>query len=354
MARVTPPESMDLARRAIADILSPSRGALLSAGLAGTLWTCSSGFSAAIDALNVAYDVTETRPFWKTRLLALELTLLIGTLVTVAFACVIVGSHFDVLLAARFGLFHPLAFFWPVLRNLLVVTFIVIAVEALYLIAPNLKQRFTSSLPGAILAVIGWILLSDALSFYFRNFAHLNRTFGVLGSGIAMLIWLYWVAFLVLLGAELNSEILHQREEGPVIYKQSAPSNVQPPTAAKELPSGERRARYNRSMAKSQRYTRNTPSPGWTPSSPTLKLGRTNSPITNPHRHSRVHLGLPKTGLPDFGTLWVRYMPDKDCLELKSLKEYLTCYRNLGIFRRTSLIACWKMSSAPPSRSGPR
>ena len=242
MARVTPPESMDLARRAIADILSPSRGALLSAGLAGTLWTCSSGFSAAIDALNVAYDVTETRPFWKTRLLALELTLLIGTLVTVAFACVIVGSHFDVLLAARFGLFHPLAFFWPVLRNLLVVTFIVIAVEALCLIAPNLRQRFTSSLPGASLAVFGWFLLSDALSFYFRNFAHLNRTFGVLGSGIAMLIWLYWVAFLVLLGAELNSEILHQREEGPVIYKQSAPSNVQPPTAAKELPSGERRA----------------------------------------------------------------------------------------------------------------
>ena len=41
----------------------------------------------------------------------------------------------------------------------------------------------------------------------------------------------------------------------------------------------------------------------------------------------------PKTGLPDFGTLWIRYMPDKDCLELKSLKEYLTCYRNLGIFQ---------------------
>jgi 7-cyano-7-deazaguanine reductase len=41
----------------------------------------------------------------------------------------------------------------------------------------------------------------------------------------------------------------------------------------------------------------------------------------------------PKTGLPDFGTLWIRYMPDKDCLELKSLKEYLHCYRNLGIFQ---------------------
>ena len=41
----------------------------------------------------------------------------------------------------------------------------------------------------------------------------------------------------------------------------------------------------------------------------------------------------PKTGLPDFGTLWIRYMPDKVCLELKSLKEYLTLYRNLGIFQ---------------------
>jgi 7-cyano-7-deazaguanine reductase len=41
----------------------------------------------------------------------------------------------------------------------------------------------------------------------------------------------------------------------------------------------------------------------------------------------------PKTGLPDFGVLTVRYMPDKKCLELKSLKEYLLAYRNLGIFQ---------------------
>ena len=41
----------------------------------------------------------------------------------------------------------------------------------------------------------------------------------------------------------------------------------------------------------------------------------------------------PKTGLPDFGTLWIRYMPERSCLELKSLKEYLFTYRNLGIFQ---------------------
>ena len=41
----------------------------------------------------------------------------------------------------------------------------------------------------------------------------------------------------------------------------------------------------------------------------------------------------PKTGLPDFGTIVIRYMPDRRCLELKSLKEYLQSYRNLGIFQ---------------------
>jgi len=44
----------------------------------------------------------------------------------------------------------------------------------------------------------------------------------------------------------------------------------------------------------------------------------------------------PKTGLPDFGTITIRYTPDKHCLELKSLKEYLQSYRNLGIFQETS------------------
>jgi membrane protein len=239
MARVAPPESMPLIARTVADVLSPSRGALLSAGLIGTLWTCSSGFSAAIEALNVAYDVTETRPFWKTRLLALELTFLIGTLATVAFACVIAGSYFDGFLAAHFGLPYPLALFWPVLRYLLVVIFIVVAVEALYFIAPNLEQRFLSSLPGAILVVVGWIFLSDGLSFYFGHFANLNRTYGVLGGGIALLIWLYWVAFLVLLGAELNSEILHQRGKATPVLKPISPANTQSPLAANQVRSGE-------------------------------------------------------------------------------------------------------------------
>jgi len=62
----------------------------------------------------------------------------------------------------------------------------------------------------------------------------------------------------------------------------------------------------------------------------------------------------PKTGLPDFGVLTIRYMPDKRCLELKSLKEYLQAYRNLGIFQENSSTGCWTTWCGGPARCGLR
>jgi membrane protein len=209
MARVVPPQSMGLVQSVAQDVTSRNHAALLSFGLLGTLWTCSSGFATMIEALNVAYNVTETRPAWKTRLLALALTFLIGFLVFFAFTFIIVGPRFGEFLAAHLGLSREFALLWPMSQHVFAAVAIVLAVEGLYFLAPDVKQTFVSSLPGAVFSVIGWILLSDGLSLYFQKFAHLNRTYGVLGGGVALLVWLYWSSFLVLLGAELNSEILH-------------------------------------------------------------------------------------------------------------------------------------------------
>lgn len=228
MTRVVPPESMGLIRHIVSDVISPNRGALLSFGLVGAAWTCSSGFAEIIEALNVAYDIPETRSLWKTRLLAFELIFMTGTLVTLAFAFMIVGPRFGEFLARHLGLSWAFALIWPALRYMLAVSFAIVAIVQLYLIAPNLKQRSASCLPGAVVAVVGWILLSDALSLYFRSFAHLNRTYGVLGGGVALLTWLYWSGFLILLGAELNSEIMQQRGDGTLLLKQPPPLKVKP------------------------------------------------------------------------------------------------------------------------------
>lgn len=231
LSRVMPPESMGLVRKIVAEIITPNRGALLSFGLLGTLWSASGGFANMIEALNVAYDIPETRPMWKTRLLAIELTFEVGTLILFAFSVMIVGPRFGEYMASHMGFSWAFAMAWPYLRYVIAIAFVVLAVEGLYFIGPNLKQRFRDTLPGAVLAVLGWILLSALLSLYVHHVANLNKTYGVLGGGIALMLWMYWSSFAVLMGAELNSEIIQERGDGKLALKQPPPAKVQPHAA---------------------------------------------------------------------------------------------------------------------------
>jgi membrane protein len=226
MARVVPPQSMGLVRRVVADVTSRNHAALLSFGLLGALWTCSSAFATMIEALNVAYEVPETRSMWKTRLLAIELTFLVGMLVAVAFAFLVVGPHFGKFLAAHLGLSRAFAVFWPIMQHVLAAILMVLAIEGLYFMAPNVKHGFSTYLPGAIFAVASWIALSDGLSYYFQKFDHLNKTYGVMGGGIALLVWLYWSGFVILVGAELNFEIIKWRRDTQVELQQPVPPKI--------------------------------------------------------------------------------------------------------------------------------
>jgi membrane protein len=219
MGRFLPPDSMGLVRRILADVITPNRGTFLSFGILGTLWAASGGFSAAMEALNVAYDVEDDRPFWKTRPLAVGLAFIIGALLLVALSVMIVGPRFGEWLAAKVHLSNVFVLLWPFIHWSLAVGFTVLAVEALYFWAPNVKQRFLATLPGAIFAVACWIALSYLLGIYFRSFAHFNKTYGTLGAAMVLMTWLYWTGFAILVGAELNSELAKVSEEGKIEEK---------------------------------------------------------------------------------------------------------------------------------------
>ncbi len=223
MARFLPPDSMGLVRRVLADVITPNRGTFLSFGILGSLWAASGGFSAAIEALNIAYEVNDDRPFWKTRPLALGLAFLAGTLLLVALSVMIVGPRFGEWLASRIHLSKLFVLLWPYIHWSIAIGFAVFAVEALYFLAPNVKQRFLATLPGAILAVACWITLSYLLGVYFRHFANFNKTYGTLGAGIALMTWLYWTGFAMLVGAELNSELAKISSEGKIAEKHEPP-----------------------------------------------------------------------------------------------------------------------------------
>jgi membrane protein len=97
--------------------------------------------------------------------------------------------------------------------------FTILAVEALYFLAPNVKQQFRATLPGAVVAVGCWIGLSYLLGVYFRHFGNFNKTYGTLGAAIALMVWFYWTGFAMLVGAELNEELAKISEEGKLQEK---------------------------------------------------------------------------------------------------------------------------------------
>jgi membrane protein len=217
--RLLPAETIAAIQPVITDVLSSHRWTWLSFGMLGAIWTASSAFDALIEALDIAYDAGDDRPFWKTRLLAVALAAITVGLLLGALLVILVGPRFGGWLASQFAISGVFVAVWPILRWTVAICFTVVAVEVLYYLAPNVKQRFAATLPGAILSVVVWNGLSHLLGVYFRHFANYNRTYGTLGGVIALMVWLYWTSFALLLGAELNAELAKSSKKGPVQSK---------------------------------------------------------------------------------------------------------------------------------------
>ena len=236
MSRVVPPDSMGMVRKILGSVISPSKGKLLTVGLLATLWSASSGFASMIEALNVAYDVPETRAYWKTRPLAFLMTFVIGALMIVALSVLLVGPSFGSWLANKVDLGPQFVIVWPYIRWGVSIGFTVLAVELLYFLGPNVKQKFFATLPGALFGVGGWIGLSYLLGLYFQHFANFNKTYGTLGAAIALFVWFYWSSLAILIGAEVNSELLQETGNGKLPLKQPPPLEVTPkPTTESDL-----------------------------------------------------------------------------------------------------------------------
>jgi membrane protein len=204
MARLVPGDGMSLVRNIVSDVVNHKHLHFFTLGLIVTIWTVSSGFAAIIDGLDVVYRVRETRPVWKTRPIALGLTLLAGSLLLVAVGLMVEGTSLGIWFTRRFGLNPAILAAWRFLRWGIAVASAVLAVELLYHFGPDVKQRFRNSLTGAIVAVMTWVGLSYLLGSYFRHFESLDKTYGPLGAAIGLYVWFYLSGFAILLGGEIN------------------------------------------------------------------------------------------------------------------------------------------------------
>ena len=206
--RMLPDAAFQLVVATLKQVENGAGGAKLSFGILFTLWAASSGMEALIDALNRAYGVKATRPWWKTRLLSLFLTILLSGFLIVATILVLYGSRIAELIANIFGLKTYFTALWNLIQWPTVLLFVLIAFGLLYRYAPDRPRGpWRSVLPGTVVGVLLWLTVSLLFRLYLEFFNSYNRTYGSLGAVIVLLLWFNLSSAAILVGAEVNAAI---------------------------------------------------------------------------------------------------------------------------------------------------
>src|ERR1700680_2314055 len=182
-----------------------SFGFILGLGLA--LWSANAGMKAIMDALNVVYEEKEKRGFIKLNLVSLAFTLgAIGSLLLAVGALVILP-----IVLAHLGLQNVTDGLFRIARWPILLVVVIVGLAVLYRFGPSRrKPRWQWLSFGSIFAAAAWLISSALLSWYLTKFANYNATYGSLGAGIGMMMWMWVSSIVILFGAELNSEIEHQ------------------------------------------------------------------------------------------------------------------------------------------------
>lgn len=194
-------------------ILDNRDGALLSLGLLLTVYAASSGMKALIKGLNRAYSVEETRPFWRQTLVALALTVLLGTAAVVSFVVLVAGQTVAKDVAGAIGLEEAATWLIELAPFPIAIVALGVSAAFLYWAAPARHPGFRWVLPGVAVFVPGWIAATVLFSVYVANFGSYSDTYGALGGVIVLLVWFYLTGVILLIGGEVNAVL--ERELGP-------------------------------------------------------------------------------------------------------------------------------------------
>jgi len=208
LARIMPPSAFQLLDTTMYEVSTSSGGGKISFGLLAALWAASNGLSAITDSLNAAYDLEESRPWWKQRLVAIGLTIALSVLIVSALLLVIAGGNIGEGVANHWGFGPAFAIAWKIIQWPVVFAALVLAFALIYYFAPDFHDQAWQWLtPGAAIGVVLWLLVSFGFRVYLQFFDSYSKTYGSLGAVIVLMLWLYFTGAAVLIGGEINSEI---------------------------------------------------------------------------------------------------------------------------------------------------
>jgi membrane protein len=214
LSRVAPQSVIEIITTAMASLSKQNSGGILTFGFFVTIWSSSGAMVSIITTLNAAYDVTESRPWWKTRTIATALTMALAVFIVASMFLVIAGPAVAERLAVRMHLAPAFTWAWMVLQWPVVFVLVATAIAVVYYYAPDVEQDWVWITPGSVLAALLWLTVSLALKIYYQVMPNANATYGALGGIMVLMLWFYCSGLALLLGAELNAEIEHASPYG--------------------------------------------------------------------------------------------------------------------------------------------
>jgi membrane protein len=198
----------------IEGILEHPRNGLLSIGLLVTIWAASGGVNMTMTALDKCYEIERGRGFFKRRLFAILITLIVATMVLSVLVLIPIGNlatHFtvDYWNAHHWSLPAGIIWAWNIARYALAGILMFMVVAIVYYYGISVKQRWRVLSPGAIFSITVWLFLGIVFRWYVNTFGkeNYNRTYGTVGGVAVLLLFFYLDALVLMIGAEINSEI---------------------------------------------------------------------------------------------------------------------------------------------------
>jgi membrane protein len=191
----------------LTSVMHNQRTGWLGIGLVLTIWVASGGMAMTMSALDRCYDIKETRPWYKQRALAIGMTLAVTIGMLLMIILMPVGTAVGAWLQSTGSISFPLQVAFDLVRYFLSLLFALFVLAIIYYFGPNIRQRFRLLSPGALFVAVVWILTDVVFRVYIDKFARYDQTYGSVGGAAILLLFFYIDGLVLLIGAEINSEI---------------------------------------------------------------------------------------------------------------------------------------------------
>ncbi len=209
-----PNTAYETVRETVEDIVKRPRGDLLSIGFILSLYFSTNGINSLMEAFNSTYHTVETRTWLRQRLVSIYLVLIFSLLLVVSIALMTVGTNIitlfipELIEKSRFFLGFIVALKW-----LITISMLFLAISFIYYFAPAKKRHFRFISAGSSLATLLVVITTLGFNFYVDNFSKYNILYGSIGTLLVVLLWIYFNAFSLLIGFELNASIYSAKHQ---------------------------------------------------------------------------------------------------------------------------------------------